>query len=102
MAKITALVSAALLALVVTTSGAASSKTIKLKDDTISPKSLTVKKGSKATVKWVGKHPHNLVGGGVKTATKTSGSTVVKFKKKGSFTLVCQIHSGMKIKVKVK
>jgi plastocyanin len=81
---------------------AAGTKTILLKDDVFSPKSLTVRKGASLKLKWAGHHPHNLVGGGVRTATKTHGSTTVKFKKKGSFTLVCQIHSGMKMKLKVK
>lgn len=80
----------------------AATKTILLKDDVFSPKSLSVKKGAKVKLKWAGHHPHNLVGGGVKTAVKTHGTQTVRFKKKGTFTLVCQLHSGMKMKLKVK
>lgn len=81
---------------------AAGTKTILLKDDVFSPRSLTVSKGSTVKLTWAGHHPHNLVGGGVKSATKTHGTQKVKFKKKGTFTLVCQIHAGMKMKLKVK
>jgi plastocyanin len=81
---------------------AAGTKTILLKDDAFSPKTLTVSKGATVKLKWAGHHPHNLVGGGVKTAVKTHGTQTVKFKKKGTFTLVCQIHSGMTMKLKVK
>lgn len=77
-------------------------KTILLKDDVFSPKSLTVKKGAKVKLTWAGHNPHNFVGGGVKTAVKTHGSQTVRFKKKGTFTAVCQLHAGMKMKLKVK
>ncbi len=81
---------------------AGATKTILLKDDVFSPKKLTVSKGAKVKLKWAGHNPHNLVGGGVKTATKTHGSQTVRFRKKGSFTLVCQVHPRMKMKLRVK
>ncbi len=96
--------SAALVALVAAGAAPAlaATKTIRLKDDVFSPKSLTVSKNAKVKLVWAGHNPHNVVGGGVKSATKTHGSQTVRFKKKGSFTLICQIHPAMKLKLKVK
>lgn len=91
-------------ALAIATGGgvAAAGSRITLRDDRFAPASLTVSKGAAVTIAWAGKHPHNVVGGGVKTAIRKSGSQVVRFSKKGSFTLVCQVHPGMKMRLKVR
>jgi plastocyanin len=100
--RVAALTAAAVVAVAAGGGVASAGSRITLKDDKFSPTSLTVAKGAAVTIVWSGKHPHNVVGGGVKTAIKSSGSQVVRFKKKGSFTLVCQVHPGMKMKLKVK
>jgi plastocyanin len=83
----------------------AATKTIAVKDNLFSPKSVTVKKGT--TVKWVwkGKAPHNVT---VKTGPvkfhsplKTSGSYSRKLTKRGTYRIVCTIHDGMSMKLKV-
>jgi plastocyanin len=71
------------------------------------PPTVTVKKGTKVEFEWEGSNPHNVTvtKGPVKFAskTKTSGSFTKKFKKKGTYKLVCTIHApGMKMTLKVK
>jgi plastocyanin len=78
----------------------ASSKTIKLGDNFFKPKTLTVKKGTKLIFKWTGKAPHNVTGAGLKSGTKTSGTFKAKAKKSGK--IVCTIHPGMEMRLKVK
>jgi plastocyanin len=80
---------------------AASTKTIKLKGQQFSPRSVTIKKGDKVKFRWAG-GTHNLRGPGVDVAPRSSGSRSVTFKKKGTFTFVCDLHANMTTKVKVK
>jgi len=100
------IVTGAVVALATTASAgtlpAAAGPVISLKDNRFAPTKLTVSKGVKVTLKWRGHNPHNLVGGGVKTATITHGTRTVRFRKRGSFTLVCQVHPGMKMRLRVK
>lgn len=83
----------------------ASTRTISLKDNVFSPKSVTVKKGT--TVKWVwrGKAPHNVTvtSGPVKfkSATKINGAYTKKMTRKGTYRIVCTIHPGMNLKLRV-
>lgn len=84
----------------------AATKTISLKDDVFAPTSATVKKGT--TVRWVwrGRHPHNVkvTSGPVKFASsvKTSGAFSRKLTRKGTYKIVCVIHPGMRMTLKVK
>jgi plastocyanin len=84
----------------------AATKSVTVKDNSFSPTSLTIKKGTKVKWTWKGRAPHNVTvtSGPVKfhSATQTSGSFSKKFSKKGTYTIVCTIHApGMKMKVKV-
>jgi plastocyanin len=84
--------------------GAASS--ISLKDNFFSPKSSTVKKGSTVTFKWTGRAPHNVtvVKGPAKftSPTKTSGTYRRKLTRAGTYKIVCTIHPGMNLTLRVK
>ncbi len=83
----------------------ASTKTVKVDDNFFSPKTLSVKAGTTVKWKWAGSAPHNVTvrSGPVKFASKnkTSGAYVKKLTKKGTYSYVCTIHSGMNGKIKV-
>jgi plastocyanin len=83
----------------------AGTKTVSVKDNVFAPKSLSVKKGTTIRWVWKGKAPHNVhVTKGPQKFTspvKTKGSYSRKLTKKGSYTMVCTIHNGMKMTVKV-
>lgn len=80
---------------------ASSTSTIKLKGVQFTPRSVSIKKGGKVKFVWAG-GTHNLRGPHVNVAPRSSGSRTVTFKKKGTFTFVCDLHQNMTTKVKVK
>ena len=81
-------------------------KSVSVKDNVFSPKSLSVKRGT--TVKWVwrGRAPHNVtVTRGPKkfhSRTQTKGTYKATPHTKGTYTIVCTIHAGMTMKLKVR
>ncbi len=74
------------------------------------PKSKTVSKGSTVTWVWKGGTSHNVTGmtksGRVVFRSKTTsrkGATYRKrFRKAGSFRVICTIHSNMKMSLRVR
>ena len=84
--------------------GAAGS--IRLKANFFAPKSTTVKKGTTVTFRWTGRAPHNVtvVSGPAKfhSRVQTSGTYKRKLTKKGTYRIVCTIHPGMNLTLKVK
>ena len=97
-----AVLAAALLA----TTAFGATKTVAVKDNFFSPKSISISKGTKVTWKWRGTSFHNVT---VKTGPQKfhsklqqKGSYSHTFTKAGTYTLLCSVHApGMKMTVKV-
>ena len=106
MKKALAIVAAGAVSAAVAVPAFAATKTISIKDNLFSPKTTTVKKGTKVKWVWRGNAPHNVVvtKGPVKfrSTVKTSGSFTKKVTRKGTYTIVCTIHNGMTMKLRVK
>lgn len=84
--------------------GAAASRTTKLKDSFFSPSRLTVARGTRIRFVWAGKLAHNMVGRGIPGSyahTRLKGTLTRSFGK-GSYTIVCTIHPGMTLHLKVR
>ena len=85
---------------------AASKKTIKLGDNFFKPESTSVKKGTTVVWDWTGKAPHNVtvVSGPQKFRSKvqTKGTFTRKLTKAGTYKIVCTIHPGMDLTLKVR
>jgi plastocyanin len=85
---------------------AASTSTIDLGDNFFKPKSATVAKGTTVTWDWTGKAPHNVFvkSGPEKFSSKvqTSGTFKHKMTKSGTYKIVCTIHPGMDLTLKVR
>jgi len=109
---VTVLVVAMAVAGVLALSGSAGAEgkraaTIKLLADTFSPDKKSISAGTKVKFNWIdGKH--NIVkskgpGGSIDSGIfNTPGVNFThKFKKAGTYKLICTIHDGMKVKVKV-
>lgn len=106
-------VSTALIALiaggVVALPALAATKSITIGDDYFIKNgggTVTVKRGT--TVKWLfkGEHKHTVVGSGAgrfinSGAPRDRGAYTVKARKTGTFKIVCTIHPGQKMKLKV-
>ena len=94
----TALMVSAVLAV----SAFAATKTITIRDNLFSPKSVSVSKGT--TVKWVwrGNAPHNVTFKKLGEASDTteSGTFKLRFKQAGTYKYMCTVH-GFKGKITV-
>lgn len=98
-----ALAVAALLAAGAAPAGAGS--TVKLRDNTFSVRSLTVAKGTAVTFVWAGRAPHNVTATGAArfaSPTRVTGRLTKRFTKKGIVRIVCTVHPGMGMTVRVK
>lgn len=84
----------------------AATKTISVKDNLFAPKSTTVSKGTTVKFVWRGKQPHNVkVKKGPQkfsSPVKVKGSFSKKVTKAGTYKIVCDIHPGMEMTLKVK
>jgi plastocyanin len=79
---------------------------------TFGPKTLTIRSGDTVRFRWTGslahnvvitKGPHQRAGSRVRTISRVRFSGVVrkKFRTRGTYTIVCQIHPGMTLKLRV-
>jgi plastocyanin len=96
------------LSLTVAAPALAKPRSIKIGDDYFVRSSgvpvVTVKHGKVVTWKWTGHHDHNVVASGparFHSAVKSKGTFSKKVTKKGTYTIICQIHSGMRMKLRV-
>ena len=84
----------------------AATKSVAVKDDFFSPKSMSVKKGTTVVWKFQGKSPHNVsVTSGpaaFRSGNQTKGTYKRKLTKKGTYNILCTIHPGMTQKITVK
>ena len=81
---------------------------VQVGDDFFNPTRVSVPKRGKVTFKWIGTDNHNVTkkkGPGKSFASDTTDQTGFKykhkFKKAGTYKLICTVHEGMKMKVKV-
>jgi plastocyanin len=85
----------------------AATKTVKVgPGQTFGPKSLSIKSGDVVKFQWTGSLPHNVVitkgpHRGTISKLRTKGSVLKKFNTKGAYTIICQVHPGMTLKLKV-
>jgi plastocyanin len=101
MRKITALLAicALVAAIAATTAFAATAVSWKVGAN----KTVKIRKGGVVKWVWSDRQPHNVKGPGFhsKLVTKKGFTYSHRFKSKGTFKIVCQVHSNMKTTVKV-
>ena len=85
----------------------AATKTVKVGPQrSFGPKSLSIHSGDTVKFQWTGSLPHNVIitkgpKRGKIAGVKTKGTVLKKFNTNGTYTIVCQIHPGMTLKLKV-
>jgi plastocyanin len=88
------------------TASSAGTATVRLKDNYFSPKTKTVSKNTRVTFRWAGRRAHNVVvtRGPVKFSSRTQvkGTYRKRFARRGRYTLVCTLHPGMTMKLRVR
>ncbi|MEZ5120534.1 MAG: plastocyanin/azurin family copper-binding protein [Solirubrobacterales bacterium] len=84
----------------------AKTRTVTIRDNSFTPKTMTVKKNTTVRWVWKGRAPHNVTvrRGPVtfRSSTQTSGSFSKKLTKKGVYQLHCTIHPGMDETIRVR
>jgi plastocyanin len=83
----------------------AATRTVLIKDNYFSAKTVTISRGSKVTWQWKGFLPHNVrvKSGPVKFHSRTqhAGSYSHTFLRRGTYRLYCTLHPYMKMTVVV-
>ena len=77
-------------------------KTVGVGDNFFAPKRLSIAKGTTVTWRWRGRNPHNVTGRGVRSPTQTRGTYSRRFRRAGRYRLVCTLHAGMEMTVRVR
>jgi plastocyanin len=103
----TALAALAAAAVATVPAHAGASKSVSVKNNSFSAKTVSLKKGDKVVWKWTqGGVPHNVTpasgSAGSATSSKKGFTFTKTFSKAGTFKYVCTIHSNMKVTVKVR
>jgi len=86
--------------------GAATTKTVTLKNIRYTPSAVTISRGSKVRFRWSDgaiRHDVRFKTGGFKASPlQSSGTYTLTFKRKGTYRFFCSVHSEMKGRVTVK
>lgn len=109
MRKLTAVLSALSMFAVLAVAAPAvqsASRTVSVRDNYFSPKSKTVSRNTTMVWRFSGKAAHNVVvnSGPVKfrSSLRRGGTYRHKMTRKGTYRIVCTIHSGMSMKLTVR
>lgn len=101
-----ALVAAPIVATTAGVAGAASTKTVTIKNIRYSPSAVTVARGAKVRWNWRDgsiRHDVRFSSGGFKaSALQSRGSYSLTFRKKGTYRYFCSVHGEMKGRVTVR
>jgi plastocyanin len=82
--------------------GSSATRSVSVRDNSFSPRSLTARRGDTVRWRWSGSNPHNVVGRGFKSRIQRSGSYSRRFSRSGRYTVRCTIHSGMRQTITVR
>ena len=107
MKRLLALAIVAALAALAAVPAIAATGNVSVRDNVFSPKTKSIKKGSSIKWTWAGKAPHNVVktsgpGKAFRSKVMNKGTYTKKFTRKGTYRIVCTIHSGMTMTVTVR
>jgi len=82
-------------------------KSVRLVDNKFSPASVTVRRGTTVRFVWAGENPHNVfvTRGPVKFNSgpaKVRDSLRKRMTRRGTYSIVCTLHGGMTLKLRVR
>ena len=83
----------------------ASAVKVAVKDNRFSPSRVSVRKGGRVTWVWSrrNRQAHNVTGSSFGSLTRSRGYRYShRFPRRGSFLIVCTVHSGMEMRVRVR
>jgi plastocyanin len=84
----------------------AATRTVRVDDNVFKPASLSVKRGDTVRFRWVGEAPHNVARKSGpsfrRIGNRRSGTVSRKLTRRGTYRLVCTIHPGMEMRIRVR
>ena len=86
----------------------ARTRSVAVRDNVFSPRSLTIKRNDTIVFRWRGDNPHNVVARPgspqrFRSSVKRSGTYRKKFTRRGTYRIVCTIHApNMRMTVRVR
>ena len=84
----------------------AATRTVSVADNVFRADSLTINRGDTVRFRWVGKAPHNVTRTGGPSfrniGTRRSGTVSRRLTRRGTYRLVCTIHPGMDMRIRVR
>jgi plastocyanin len=88
----------------------ARTRSVSLRDNRFAPTSLTIKRGDTVRFVWRGRNPHNITttrrprgASRVAAGTRRTGSYRKRFTRRGTYRLLCIIHSpNMRMTIRVR
>ena len=84
----------------------AATKTVRVDDNVFRPDSMTVNRGDTVRFRWVGDAVHNVrktSGPSFRNiSNRTSGTVSRRLTRRGTLRLVCSIHPGMDMRIRVR
>ena len=84
----------------------AATKTVRVDDNVFRPDSMTVNRGDTVRFRWVGDALHNVrktSGPSFRNiSNRTSGTVSRRLTRRGTLRLVCSIHPGMDMRIRVR
>jgi plastocyanin len=78
---------------------------VSVKDNVFAPKAKTVKRNDTVRFVWRGRNPHNVIISGPRRASSTTqvkGTYRYRATRGGSHRVVCTIHPGMEMRLRVR
>jgi plastocyanin len=88
------------------TPAAAQTRTVQVGDNFFKPGSLMVKRGTTLAFRWVGRAPHTVTvrRGPQKfdSGVKQKGTYRRKVTRKGTYSIICKIHPGQRMTLRVR
>jgi plastocyanin len=103
-----ALISLPIAALIAVPLAYGAPREVLVKDDFFDPNRVRIEKGKRVLWRWRGENPHNVVikrpNGSVaaRSAIKTDGKFVYKFRRVGRWRILCEVHDDMRMRVRVR
>jgi plastocyanin len=102
-----AAISAAALVVLTASTSSASTRSVVLRDIAFKPATVKIHRGDRVRWRWDdGDTPHNVTSRGStrfkSSTTKSTGTYVARFRRRGTYRYVCTIHPGMAGRVVVR
>jgi plastocyanin len=99
-------IAGAVVAVAAVPASAGSTRTIRVDDNVFKPTSVTANRGDTLRFRFVGEAPHNVTresGPGFRRiSNRRNGSISRRVSRRGTLRLVCTIHPGMDMRVRVR